>query len=297
MRQIGFVGLGTMGAPMCRRLAERGWRVTVYDADSAALALAGRQPGVAVADAMTSFSGLDCVVTMLPDGDVVRSVLCGDRMARTGLADQLEPGAIVVDTSSSAPSGTVELGLELRRRGIGLVDAPVSGNPASAGAGELILMVAGASDDIDRVAGVLADLGEMIRVGPPGSGHALKALNNLLSAANFAAAIEVLTAARAYGVDPEIALGVLNRSTGRNHATETKVAQHVLSGGYDSGFRISLMAKDIRIAMNVIDRCGVAAPLAQACDELWQDALGQLPSAADNVEVAKVIMRRAGLTT
>src|SRR5215475_10595889 len=121
MRQIGFVGLGTMGAPMCRRLADRGWRVTAYDADPAALALAGQQPGVEVAGAMTSFSGLDCVVAMLPDGEVVRSVLCGNPTDGTGLADQLEPGAMVVDTSSSAPGGTVELGLELRSRGIGLV--------------------------------------------------------------------------------------------------------------------------------------------------------------------------------
>lgn len=291
---VGFVGLGTMGGPMCRRLAGAGFDVVAYDCLRPAVLRLSDTPGIRPASSLSDLAGLRCVLTMLPDGAAVRSVVLTSEGAGPGLAGLLPPGAVVVDTSSSAPADTKQTAAALAARSIGMVDAPVSGSPAGAGRGELTLMVGGAADHVAQVATALAALGSVHHVGPLGAGHALKALNNLLSAVNLAAAVEVLVAAERHGIDPAAALAVVNRSTGRNDATERKIGQFVLSGTFDSGFRLRLMAKDIGIALDLLGSASVPAGIAQACGRLWREAAGQLPENADNVEIARVVRQRSG---
>jgi len=284
--RVGFVGLGTMGGGMCRRLADRGFEVSVHDLDMDAVRRAGEHPGVTSAPDLRGVAA-PVIVTMLPDGAAVGQVA-------DALLPKLEPGALLIDTGSSAPADTLELGRTAAGFGVAVVDAPVSGSPAAARAGELTLMAAGESDALDRAEAVLSALGRVHRVGPAGAGHALKALNNLLSAVNLAAAAEVMLAGRAFGLEPAVMLEVINASTGRNHASETKLPDHVLPGTFDSGFALRLMLKDIRIAAGLQDRAGGPAPFGTACRDLWERAARELPEGADNVQVVSWLEGAAG---
>jgi 3-hydroxyisobutyrate dehydrogenase len=224
---------------------------------------------------------------MLPDGAAVRRVA-------DALLPALEPGALILDTGSSAPADTLELARVAARSGTAVVDAPVSGSPAAARSGELTLMAAGDDEALDRAEPVLSALGRIHRVGPSGAGHALKALNNLLSAVNLAAVAEVMLAGQAFGLEPAVMLEVINASTGRNHASQTKLPDHVLPGSFDSGFALRLMLKDIRIAAGLQAEAGGPAPFGTACRELWERAEADLPKGADTVEVVRWLEEAAG---
>jgi 3-hydroxyisobutyrate dehydrogenase len=275
-----------MGGGMCRRLADSGFEVLAFDLDPDAVRAAGEHPGVTgVPDAASLAAPV--VVTMLPDGSAVRRVA-------DALLPYLAPGSLLVDSGSSAPDGTVELGRAAAAHQVDVVDAPVSGSPAAARAGELTLMAAGAAGPLDRAEPVLSALGRVHRVGPAGAGHALKALNNLLSAINLAAVAEVMLAGREFGLEPGVMLAVINASTGRNHASETKLPDHVLSGTFDSGFALRLMLKDIRIATALERAAGGPASFGRACQELWEKAGAELPGTADNVEVVRWLEQAAG---
>lgn len=284
--RVGFAGLGAMGGGMCRRLADSGHEVSVFDLDVEAVRRAAAHPGVTAASDVPGLAA-PVVVTMLPDGAAVRQVA-------EALLPALEPGALIVDTGSSAPADTLELGRRAAEFGVAVVDAPVSGSPAAARAGELTLMAAGDTDALDLAEEVLSALGRPHRVGPPGAGHALKALNNLLSAVNLAAVAEVMLAGRAFGLEPDVMLEVINASTGRNHASQTKLPDHVLPGTFDSGFALRLMLKDIRIAAGLQADAGGPAPFGTACRELWERAGAELPAGADNVEVVRWLEDAAG---
>jgi 3-hydroxyisobutyrate dehydrogenase len=284
--RVGFAGLGAMGGGMCRRLADRGFEVTVYDLDADVLRRAAEHPGVTAAADVPGLAA-PVVVTMLPDGAAVRRVA-------DALLPALEPGALILDTGSSAPADTLELARVAAKSGTAVVDAPVSGSPAAARSGELTLMAAGDDEALDRAEPVLSALGRIHRVGPSGAGHALKALNNLLSAVNLAAVAEVMLAGQAFGLEPAVMLEVINASTGRHHASQTKLPDHVLPGTFDSGFALRLMLKDIRIAAGLQAEAGGPAPFGTACRELWERAEADLPKGADNVEVVRWLEEAAG---
>ncbi|MFF7635717.1 NAD(P)-dependent oxidoreductase [Kitasatospora sp. NPDC008050] len=278
--RVVFAGLGAMGGGMCRRLAERGFAVTAFDLDPAlARAAAAEQPRVTAAGELAGLAA-PVVVTMLPDGAAVRQVA-------EQLLPSLAPGTLLIDTSSCDPRDTAELVVRAAEFAVRVVDAPVSGSPAAARAGELTLMAAGAPADLDAAEPVLAALGRAHRVGPSGAGHALKALNNLLSAVNLAAVAEVLLAGTHFGLAPAVMLEVINASTGRNHASETKLVDQVLPGSFDSGFALRLMLKDIRIADALVAGTGGPAGFTGACHALWEEAAAALPAGADNTEVVR----------
>ncbi len=292
---IGFVGLGTMGAEMCARLGDEGLSPTAYDADPRAMdvpALRGRVHAAATLPDLAELS--DVTILMLPDGAVVREAVVGSESGGDTLLDALAPGSILVDMSSSDPLGTLELGELASRRGVALVDAPVSGSPAAAGAGELTIMAGGSDAHVARCLPVLEVLGQVVRTGPLASGHATKALNNMLAAVALAASTEALLVARRFGLDPDLVLDVLNRSTGRNDATENKLRQFVLSRTFASGFKLDLMEKDLRTAVGLARATQSPLPLGTACHELWADARQRLGPGVDNTAVALEMERAAG---
>lgn len=275
--RVGFVGLGTMGLPMARCLAGAGFDVLGFDVDPAARQR-GSGGGLATAVAVDGLAAAGAVVTMLPDGQAVREAILGD---------WLPPGVTVIDCSSSDPQDTVETAARLAAQEVAMIDAPVSGNPARALLGQLTLMVGGDDPIVERVQPVLEALGRVRRSGGLGSGHALKALNNLLSCVNLAAAAEVMLVGRRFGLDPAVMLATINASTGRNDATENKLGQFVLSGSFDSGFRMRLMRKDLEIALAIAQRGGMGCAFGEHCARVWDGALGALGDGADNVEVVR----------
>ncbi len=209
---VGFVGLGQMGAPMATRLAEAGYQVQGYDVSEDAARSWAERSGVAspAATLAASAAGAAAIILMLPDSAVVRRVLAA-------LLPGIAPGTVIVDMSSSEPLVTRELAAEAGRHGATLVDAPVSGGVAGAVSGRLTIMAGGAPGDVQRVRGLLDVLGaRVVHVGGVGAGHAVKALNNLLSATHLLATSEAMAAAAEFGLDVPTVLGAINTSSGRN---------------------------------------------------------------------------------
>lgn len=276
MTAVGFVGLGNMGRPMARNLLAAGFELVVRDADPEREAEFGGG-----ADSPAAFAGCGVVVTMLPNERIVRDAIVG-----WGIADALAPEAVVVDMSSSNPTGTKALGHEIP---VSLVDAPVSGGVPRAEAGTLSIMVGG--DDEDAVAKaqpVLEALGDRIfRAGPLGAGHALKALNNYLAATAYAAAAEALEIGEAYGLDPAKLIEVVNTSTGRSFSSEHVYAEHVITGRYATGFAAGLLAKDVAIAADLARTAGIDAPTLELVSRRWADAVAEIGPGADHSEAHK----------
>jgi 3-hydroxyisobutyrate dehydrogenase len=286
-QRIGFVGLGQMGAPMARNLARAGFKLAVADANGAAVQrfavdVASETP----ADLAAIGAACRVVITMLPDGKAVREV---------ALAMAPAQGAIVIDMSTSAPVGTRELGDALAARGVALVDAPVSGGVRKAIDGSLSIMAGGDPATIERVRPVLAAMGRQIFIaGPLGAGHAMKALNNYVSAAGLVAATEAVLAGSRFGLDPATVVSILNASTGKNNSTENKFPQFVLTRAFNSGFTIALMVKDLRIALDIAHATGTPMPLGEACVEAWTRAEQLLGGQADHTAAVQYWERLAG---
>lgn len=284
--RVGFVGLGNMGWPMAHNLAEAGFALTVGDADPGLRARFAAEHGCEAADSPAGFGACGVLVTMLPNDAIVREVVLE---WEGGIAAALPAGAVVLDMSSSGPNATRELGRELADRGLALVDAPVSGGVPRAQTGTLSLMVGGDDEAaIERAMPVLKVLGERIfRTGGLGSGHALKALNNFLAAAAYAAATEALMVGREFGLDPEVMFEVINTSTGRSFVTEVVVGENVVTGAYATGFALALLAKDVGIAADLGEALGADAPVLSLVGERWAAAAASAPAGADHSETHK----------
>lgn len=291
LSSVAFIGLGAMGVPMATRLIAAGYAVNGSDLAASgrdAFASAGgnsfTEPREAAADASVVF-------TMLPNGKIVRDVLLGSG----GIADALAPGALVVDMSSSEPTGTVALGKDLASRGLRLVDAPVSGGVRRAVDGTLTVMAGGDAADLAEATPLLQAMGKVvIPTGPLGSGHAAKALNNYVSAAGLAASCEALLVAERFGLDPATLVDVLNVSTGRNNSTEVKLKPFVLSGTFASGFALALMAKDLGIAADLADAMGIGQSGTRRAAEQWRAAAAKLGPGADHTEIYRFLQQHEG---
>ncbi|BCB75723.1 hypothetical protein Pflav_021330 [Phytohabitans flavus] len=269
---IGFVGLGNMGGPMAARLVEAGHDLCVYDVLPAAREhFAGT---ATLAEKVTDVSTSDTVLLMLPDSTVVEHVVLGE-----GLLDQLAPGTLLVDMSSSDPGRTRALAGTAAERGVTLVDAPVSGGVAGAKAGTLTIMVGGPADAFAALGPLFGVLGtRVVHAGEVvGAGHAIKALNNLMSAAHLMVASEALLAGQAFGLDPRVMLDIVNASSGRSGSTETKWPKFVLPGTYDSGFGLRLMLKDMGIALGLQEATGTPSAVSAAAVAAWAAAAEALP--------------------
>ncbi len=290
---IGLVGVGNMGAPMARRLAKAGHGLILYDLNrEAAGALSGEEVGIAVADSLRDL-GARCgvVITMLPNADIVRAVVIGGEDAGS-LAQGMTRGGVVIDMSSSAPTATQSLGRELADLGIDLVDAPVSGGVPRARDGTLTIMAGGAPKTLDRIEPILAAMGTVQRTGGLGSGHAMKALNNYVSAAGLIAVCEALIVARRFGLDPRTLNAVLNVSTGRNNTTDKKVEQFILNRAFDSGFALDLMRKDVGIAHDLAAGLDLDAPWLKGCADLLDQASRALGAGADHTAAFAYLEQR-----
>lgn len=281
---VGFVGLGNMGLPMAGRLVDAGFAVRGYDASAAARArFAGAVDTLHEAAA-------DTVVLMLPDSSVVRRVLLDD-----GLLTALETGSRVIDMSSSEPTETRALADEAKHAGVELLDAPVSGGVAGAREGTLTIMAGGPEESVAACRPLLEAMGsDVMHVGPVAAGHALKALNNLLSATSLLVSSEALLAGRRFGLDPRVMVDTLNRSTGRSWSTQTKLPKFVLPRDWSSGFPMRLMIKDLQIALGLAEATGAPSPLGRTTLELWERACAKLGEEADHTEIARWLEGLAG---
>lgn len=279
---IAFIGLGNMGAPMSARLPARGFVVHGFDLSAEARQQLEAAGGKAYDSPAAAVAAADAVILMLPSSDIVERVILDDNVLAA-----LRPGTMVIDMSSSAPERTVELASKLRGSGFRLIDAPVSGGVRGAQNGTLTIMAGGDREDIGRVLPVLEVLGHATHIGPVGAGHALKALNNLMSATHLLITSEAVLAGEKFGIDPAVMLEAVNGSSGRSGSTDNKWPNFILPGTFNSGFNLSLMVKDMGIAVSLADSLGVSSRLSHCATELWQEAQKALPADADHTEIVK----------
>lgn len=289
---IGFVGIGTMGTPMASNLAQSGFKLIVYDINRESTKKLAATHKIEVADSLAALGAqAGIVITMLPDGKIVRQVLCGDHDSFTDcVAAGLKPGSLALDMSSSSPVGTRELGKVLAKRGIELIDAPVSGGLRRAVDGSLAIMAGGDAAAFERCKPILGKMGKQIfHAGPSGAGHAAKALNNYVSVAGLLAASEAVIAGTRFGLKPEAIVDILNASSGMNNSTQNKFKQFILSGTYAAGFTMGLTAKDLRTALEVTAATNTPDALARHCVDIWNDAERKLGASADHTEIFRYI--------
>ncbi|TVZ07041.1 NAD(P)-dependent oxidoreductase [Trebonia kvetii] len=302
---VGFIGLGNMGIPMTTRLVAAGYQVRGFDSSPAAMAnftaIAPTESGgaaVPVDSLGSAGEGADAVIVMLPDSDIVERVILG-RLASEppsapgGLLATLPPGTTLIDMSSSDPARTKILARLTAQTGVTLIDAPVSGGVAGAKAGTLAVMVGGSAESFERFKPMLSAIGKrVVHAGDVGAGHAVKALNNLMSAANLLISCEALTAGQRFGLDPAVMLEIINGSSGRSANTENKWPNYILTGTYDDGFALRLMVKDIKLALAIEHATGVPATASEAVATAWESALADLPPGADHTAIARWLSTR-----
>jgi 3-hydroxyisobutyrate dehydrogenase-like beta-hydroxyacid dehydrogenase len=291
---VGFIGLGVMGLPMASHLSSAGYTLTAYDIAPQALEkLRTRAPAAIILDSPRAVAAVsDIVITMLPNGREVQSVVFGP----AGLAETLTSGALLLDTSSSEPWHTRDTSERLTRIGVAMVDAPVSGAQIGAEKAELVFMAGGEMSALERVRPILRVMGKSIfHLGPVGCGHAMKSINNLITAVTFLATTEGLAIGRSYGLDPAVMVDVLNVSTGMSWISRTHIGQRILSRRFDDPFKLDLMVKDIEIALKIAKDQHLEVPLSLANRELWLRTQREIPGGSSVSELVRALEKHWGV--
>ena len=294
IQRIGFVGLGNMGLPMASRLVRAGFSVLAFDTDPKRLAEFSQATGSKTGQDLREIAAsADAVITMLPNSQIVNHVVDGEDGLRSGF----KQGGILIEMSSGAPGMTKLLANSLGKLGVDVADAPVSGGVAKAKTGELSIML-GTNDKIaERIKPVLQAMGtSILRTGDIGSAHAMKALNNLVSAGGFLIGIEALLIGKEFGLNPDSMVDILNASTGMNNSTQRKFKQFVLSRAFNSGFGLDLMIKDVSIALDLGKQVGANTPFASLLRELSASASALLGPGQDHTALALFAEKLAGVT-
>ena len=277
IQQIGFVGLGAMGSVMAPLPARGGFSVIGFDTAPRRADI----QNVTNASSLSDMVACDTIITMLPDGAAVATV--SSLLAEAGFC------GLIIDMSSSHPNDTIELGTTLAPRGIRLIDAPVSGGVTKAASGTLMVMAGGSAVDITAASALISCFGTIHHVGPLGAGHAMKALNNYVSAAGLLASMQALATAESFGITAKEFTSVINGSTGRNNTTEVKMMPYIASRNYDSGFSLRLMAKDVSIASELMKNAGFAASITPALNSYLTEALETLGYEADHTGLYEMV--------
>ncbi len=291
---VGFIGLGAMGRPMAARVAAAGFPLAVLDRDAQRAGAVAAETGATwSADGHELAGTADLVITILPNSAAVSDALSGP----LGVLAGLRPGAVVIDMTSGVPTETRALAERVAEAGGILIDAPVSGGVSRARTGELAIMVGGDPAAIARAEPLLRSMGTSItRTGGVGTAHAMKALNNLVSAGGFLLGIEALLIGQRFGLDPALMVDVINASTGMSNSSQKKFKQFVLSRRFDAGFGLDLMIKDLGIAMGVARDTATPAPMSALVREMWAAAGAMLGPGQDHTAVAKLSETLAGTT-
>ncbi|WP_316192787.1 NAD(P)-dependent oxidoreductase [Bradyrhizobium sp. SZCCHNRI1029] len=278
MAAVGIIGLGNMGRGMALTLKGSGFAVTGYDTLAATRAALAAE-GIVVVDGIGGvIAAADIVILSLPTAGIVADVVKG----AGGILAHARAGVVIVDTSTSHPETSRRLAELLKARGMGFVDAPVSGGPKGAATGTMTMVIGADGDDLARVLPVLERMSaKRVHVGGVGAGNVAKIVNNLLCAAHLLTAAEALRIADAAGVDAGRLLEGLNAGSGRSGVTLVNVPNWILNGAFDSGFTMQLMRKDVRLAAQFIGELGLSLPMAADTARIWADSAASIADTDD----------------
>ena len=290
--KVAFLGLGAIGAPMARHLAPH-YTLSVWNRTaSRATDFARENNARAATSPADAVRGAAIAITCLPTSREVESLLDGE----DGMLGAFDRGATLVDCTSGDPATSRRIAARLAERGVGFVDAPVSGGVSGAVKGILTIMCGGDEATMARARPILEAFGEKIVLcGSVGAGHAVKAINQAMLGVHIWSLAEGLVALEKAGVSTATALEVINASSGRSNTSMNLFPERVMTRAFPRTFRLALMDKDVRIAADFAREHGVPSPLLQLVSELLREARRELGEEADHVETAKVLEEWAGV--
>lgn len=288
---IGFIGLGKMGFPMCRRLIEAGHTLIVFDINREAMERLVKLGAQAAKSPAEVANRAETVLASLPSLDVGRKVATGE--------DGIIRGNRVrryVDLSTTGSRMAVEVHDVLKDRGIVQIDSPVSGGVGGAEKGTLAVMVSGPREEVEAVRPALEVIGRVFVVGEkPGLAQSMKLANNFLSATAMAASSEAIAMGVKAGLDAGVMVEVINSGSGCNTATTQKFPQSILPGKFNYGFGMGLMVKDVRLFLAEAEQLGIPTEVAQAVGRLWEAAIKEHGAETDFTRIAQTVEKKAGV--
>jgi len=284
--KIGFIGIGKMGRWMSENLLNSGYELNIYDINAEAMKPLIEKGANAVFSVSQLGKASDVVITMLPNSNIVEDVLMGS----DGLFNSMQPGNIIIDMSSSYVFKTRELSEIAKTHGLTLIDAPVSGGVKGAKDKTLTIMVGAEKEDYINVLPILKCLGKCIKhVGKTGAGHALKAVNNFLSATSLYATCEAMILLKKLDIDLSVALDTINTSSGQSYSTHYKFPNFILPEKYNSGFSLDLLLKDVRMVNKIAQEIRIPTFLASIVEQVYEGAARTGHSNQDHTEIVKFI--------
>lgn len=290
-QEIGFIGVGRMGARMVVRLINAGYALTIYDTDKAVM-----KPlieiGARAADSPAAVaSAAEIVFASVPTPPIVQAVALGPKGVIEG-----SRAKIFIDVSTTGATVAKAVAEGLAAKGIVAVDAPVSGGITGAEKGTLAVMLSCPEKILPTVKPILEVIGRIFVVGTqPGQGQTMKLLNNLLSATAMAITSEAVAMGVKAGLDPNLVIDVFNAGTARNSATQDKLKQHVISRSFSYGFGLALLNKDIRLCMAEADALAVPMVVGSAVRQLLSISTAAEGVDADMTAMARTVERFAGV--
>eukprot|EP00933_Yihiella_yeosuensis_P034357 TRINITY_DN27852_c0_g1_i1.p1 TRINITY_DN27852_c0_g1~~TRINITY_DN27852_c0_g1_i1.p1 ORF type:complete len:324 (+),score=82.92 TRINITY_DN27852_c0_g1_i1:74-1045(+) len=287
---IGFAGLGAMGYHMAGHMSRLpGHRCLVWNRSGDKAQKHAKEFGTEAVTKPTDLAQAKVLVVCLPTS-------AEDEMLAEQVAPLLARGSCFVSCTSGSPAVSKRLANSYQERfGIHFLDCPVSGGPKGAAAGTLTCMLGADDEEAAKKAlpAIESFAKKIVRCGPTGSGHAVKAVNNAMNAAHLLLGAEGLLALQRMGVAPEVALEAINGSSGRSLQTMERLPQEVLTGRFSYGFKLPLMAKDCRIAGGVVKDNFPEASLLPSAIALVQKAASEMPEDADYTSVVKLLEKAA----
>lgn len=290
MDKIGFIGLGNMGKPLAERLLKK-YQLYVYDLDEKNLKYFLDKGALACSSPSDLARYTSRIFLCLPTSTVVEKVIYGEN----GLLETTTKGSFIIDMTTGEPEITRKISKTLQSREINFIDAPVSGGPKGANQGNIAIMVGGTKTQFSTIKPIMDDISSNIfYAGEVGSGHSIKAGNNLLNLICRMATFEVISMLVKDGVKPETAVNIIQKSSGRNYATEITLPDNILSGKMFQGFSTGLMKKDAGVATKIAFANDIEIPLGKLSQELLKNTIDEFGENADMSNVALTYEKLTG---
>ena len=290
MDKIGFIGLGNMGRPLADRLIKN-YQLYAFDLDKNNLQYFTNKGAEACSSPSELASHVKHILLCLPTSKIVEAVVNGDN----GLAVSAKRGAYIIDMTTGEPEITRKISNSLEEKEINFIDAPVSGGPKGAYHGNIAIMIGGTEEQFTKIKPIMDDISSNIfYAGKIGSGHSIKAGNNLLNLICRMATFEVISLLVKDGVDPKKAVEIIQKSSGRNYAIEITLPDNILSGKMVQGFSTGLMKKDAGVATKIANLNQVEIPLGKLAQELLESTIDQFGDDADMSNVALTYEKLTG---
>jgi len=291
MAQIGFIGLGIMGRPMARNLLKAGYSLIVYDLRQSPLTELREAGATPAASCRDTAAQSNTIITMLPDGPDVEVAMLGP----DGVLEGARKGSLIVDMSSISPNVSQKIAAACLERGVGFLDAPVSGGEPKAIEGTLAIMVGGDPAAFERARPILEKMGSAVTLtGPVGAGNTTKLANQIMVACNIAAMGEALVLATRAGLNPEVVFNAVKGGLAGSTVLNVK-APMLIARNFKPGFRIELHQKDLRNALLAAESLKVSLPLTSLVQQMLIALMNEGKGQLDHSAIAQFIERMAGI--